>query len=487
MSNESRNILKAFSQKLANCRHEIPLSLILEYFSEGKFGYTVDEKNKKIVTNDYVFADNIASLVIHIKNIVKKPHIFLKKENIVQNVSVASKSDNETTRENYKDAKIWKVNDGELQPEYLHTFVNEDNFATYENRFITYLIDTVFDIIVRKINALKLVLPTLNKMVDENGNLIAYPSRDYLLAAAEGNNVILSNSSPIVRTIGLLINSKKKLAAIKESEYYIECKKAESFNVETLQPTNILLGDMDYNYCYMFYLRYLNGNAQIITDKKAYENFVLINLLKALVDEGFVPSKDAKVIASSSITLKLRDVSFEKEPLQVELTTLEDGKTEIAVTVIPDGHTAKFLYSSAFESELNGEDVNKVAKDRKAEAIKNRYVNEFVVTDCDTVTADNLFPIVANTYEATENMRKLVKLFTLVLEGSEFIHTRVCPICGSNLVAPDEDDFTCVTCKSLYHIFSLGKDDFMWMKRLPVKDSAETAEVISIGEADAAH
>jgi len=476
MSNESQNILKAFSQKLANCRHEIPLSLILEYFAEGKFGYVVDEKNKKIVTNEYVFADNIASLIVHIRNIVRKPHIFLKKENVIQNVSVANNIDNETTIANYRDDKIWRESNGDLAPEYIHTFVNEDNFATYENRFITFLIDTVYEIITKKINSLKLVLPTLNKMVDENGDVIAYPSKDYLFAAAEENNVVLSNSSPIVKTIGLLINSRKKLAAVKETEYYVACKKAEKFNPVTLQPTNILLGDMDYNYCYMFFMRYLHGDSSVISDKKAYENFVIINLIKALCDEGFAPDANAKVIATSSVTLKLKNVSFTKEPLEVELNTSEDGKIEIAVTVIPDGHTAKFLYSTIFSDDLNGEDINKIADERKAEAIKNGYVDEFIVTDVETVKAANLTQIVADSYEASENMRRLVKLFTLVLEGSEFIHTRICPVCGSNLVAPDEDDFTCVTCKSLYHIFSLGKDDFLWMKHLPTLNAQETAE-----------
>ena len=178
MSEMSLNILKTFTRKLANCRYRVRLDSIINYMNDGKFGYTTEDGVETVITNDLVFADDIATVIAHLKAIFKEPHIFLKKEEIIQNVAVASKMDNETLKMNYKDSKLWRIKDYETALEYAHAIVHEDNLAIYENRFITALIDAIYETLTKKLNELCDTLESLNyKITGEE--IVALPYFDY--------------------------------------------------------------------------------------------------------------------------------------------------------------------------------------------------------------------------------------------------------------------------------------------------------------------
>ena len=116
---ENLTILKSFARKLANCRFKVPADDLIEYFKGGQYGYDVVDGEEIVVTNESVFADSVATVIAYIRSAFKDPHIFLKKEEIIQNVAVASHIDNETLRMNYKDSKLWKD----------HSYIMEEAFS----------------------------------------------------------------------------------------------------------------------------------------------------------------------------------------------------------------------------------------------------------------------------------------------------------------------------------------------------------------------
>ena len=54
-------ILKLFTRKLANCKYSVPADKLTQYLKEGSFGYTFDPKGDNLITNDSVFADEVAT------------------------------------------------------------------------------------------------------------------------------------------------------------------------------------------------------------------------------------------------------------------------------------------------------------------------------------------------------------------------------------------------------------------------------------------
>ena len=144
MKNKNLEVLKLFTRKLANCKYSVPADKLTAYLKEGNFGYTFDKNSDNIVTNDSVFAEELALVTERIRAIFEEPHISLKQEDIVRNVSVATEYDNRSLSETMKDEKLWRVKLNEAKPEFIHTYVREDNLAIYENCFICYLVDYLY-------------------------------------------------------------------------------------------------------------------------------------------------------------------------------------------------------------------------------------------------------------------------------------------------------------------------------------------------------
>ena len=124
-------ILKVFTRKLANCKYSVPAEKLTQYLKEGSFGYSFDPNGDNLITNDSVFADEVATAVEHIRSIFNDPHITLKQEEVIRNVSVASEFDTRALSDTMKDEKLWRVKLNKAMPEFVHTYVREDNLAIF--------------------------------------------------------------------------------------------------------------------------------------------------------------------------------------------------------------------------------------------------------------------------------------------------------------------------------------------------------------------
>ncbi|MBQ9104292.1 MAG: hypothetical protein IJY57_04340 [Clostridia bacterium] len=472
MSLDNLQVLKTFTRKLANCRYKVTLNNLIKYMDEGRFGYTVEDGIETVITNDLVFADDIATLINHLRAIFKEPHIFLKKEELIQNVAVASKMDNESLRLNYKDDKLWRIKDGETALEYAHAYVHEDNLAIYENRFITALIDIVNDVVKKKLSDLVAELETLNRKIS-GMDLIGLTAKEYVdySDACNGLPVLLSIKQPLVNAIASLIKSKKQLSILMSRDLYKACKKAKPFNFLNLIATNILQHDKEYNYCYLFYINYLNRDPIITSERKMYYGFVEVNLFKALVDLGFTPSEDTQeVLINNSAHLKFEKLDFIKEPFTVTITQKSEDEIGVTVTETADGNVGNYILKvvdkTLAEKLDNFESPDAFAK-KLVEEQDEAVMGTFLITNIEGATEQNVYtvqPVLSNTIPT---LKFLLKSTMLIVEGAGSIHSRYCPLCGSRLVSPEETDFTCNACEAQYHIFSYSLKDIVWIKRLP--------------------
>ena len=461
-------ILKLFTRKLANCKYSVPADKLTQYLKEGSFGYTFDPKGDNLITNDSVFADEVATAIEHIRSIFNDPHITLKQEEVIRNVSVASEFDTRALSETMKDEKLWRVKLNKAMPEFVHTYVREDNLAIYENRFVCYLLDFIYELIKRKLNVLCNSLTTFNKKIDENGTVVSYSTNEYIgyTENIEEIPVLAEKTNPEIVAICTLFKTKSIIASLKSYEIYKACKKV-GFDINSLKPTNILNCDKNYNYCYKFYLSYLRRQDLYTTQSVMYSQFALVNFMTAFTDCGFTFSKDSKdILINESAEMKAESIIMEKGIFRVVLSK-NNFDIVADVTELSDFSHAQYLFKIVVGDE-------KKKLDNPAEYIasidpESKYTKVFLVTDEERSSEDIIYVSVGE-YATVKNLVKAVKSITMLLEGVEFIHNRYCPVCGSTLVAPDSGDYLCTTCSTLYHIFRFENRDMIWIKRLPAQD-----------------
>lgn len=494
------SVLKTFTRKLANCRYKVDLDNVISYIENGDFGYTVEAGAETVVTNDTVFASDMSSLIVHLKNIFRQPHIFLKKEEVVRNVETLSKIDNEALMMNYKDSKLWKIKDSETALEYAHAYVHEDNLAIYENRFITCLIDIIFLSISKKLNQLCEKLSTVNSVISGKNHVISLPTKNYadFLSEIDETPVLASNRNVLVNTINSLNKSRKQLQILMGRDLYQACKKARPFDILNLKETNILLHDKEYNYCYVFYTRYFDRDPVITTESKMYEGFIHINSFVALNGLGFIPdrteeNKPQEILVNNSANVKYTPLSFSKNPFTVTLSQAEDGGIDVTVTENTDSNEGKFaikILSSAKVAKKENFDVNAYAKKLIENQASDVY-QTFLITDLPT-DAFNAYTVSAEKADAVETLKKILRMCVALFEGAFSVHSRLCPVCGSNFVSAVGTDYVCNICDSTYHIFNYELKDFVWVKKFPVasesdlrvgiNDDEEIKEVIELSQ-----
>ena len=344
MKNDSLSILKTFTRKLANSRYRVSTKTLIDELKNGEFGYTIEEGIEEVVNNDYVLADDFATLIDHIRPIFKEPRIFLKRENIVQHVENASKFDNSTLKSTYKDEKLWRFKNGQPAPEFVHSYVYEDDLAIYENKFVCYVVDQVYEAITKKINELALSVETVNrKMGGETDNL--FTTAEYVDFMGKELPVLITNDDATVGVIRSLIKTKKLLISFKNKPLYQACKKEGSFNPLGLKPTNILLKDPNYHYCYNFYLNYLNKDPNFQSEDKMYLGYVTVNLLGALSSLGFELSQDNENIGvNHSAVLKFNQIVFNKQPFKASVSQYGEDGLLLTVEETVDGNEGKYLF-----------------------------------------------------------------------------------------------------------------------------------------------
>ncbi len=466
MKNDNFTILKQFARKLSNCKYRVPVTSLIDLYNSGKFGFSNKNGESEVVTNDYIFADDIATAIKHIRNIFREPHISIKQDEIISLSSTASKTDARSLNETIKDEKLWRVRGSQVKPEYVHAYVNEENLAIYENRFICFLVDTLQFACSQKISALCKNLTTVNNTVcplDNAQDNFSFSDYDNFVNNNGDIPVLLTTREPVVSVISSLIKSRNALEILKNDKLYIACKKAGSFDGKNTKNTNIFENESNYNFCYNFYLNYFDKDVTLGTEEDMYNNFVKVSTFTAINNLGFIPLEENESLAiSNSANLSFTKLSFSKAPFTINVIQ-KDKDLEIEVVNGVDGNTAKYLVLINPNIEINDED-------------SLLYTNVFIVNDKDVVD-NNSFIVIPSKTDALKNLEKLIKSLLIVVEGSEFIHTMYCPVCGSPLISPDYKDYNCTNCESIYHIYNYEYKDLIWIKRLPKTTRKENTAI----------
>lgn len=478
---ENITILKSFARKLANCRFKVPAEDLIAYFKGGQYGYDAVEGEEIVVTNESVFADSVATAISYIRSAFKDPHIFLKKEEIIQNVAVASHIDNETLRMNYKDSKLWKIKSLDASPEFVHAFVYEDDLAIYENRFLTYIIDMLFEILTKRVNSMKDTMTTLGGVGGKKGKGLTRSAFMQLEKDTGSVPALISCNDSKVTIFNSFLKSRKRLTQLKQHPIYLACKKKGEFNILNLHPTNILVADKQYHYCYDFYLNYLKKESDVMATQKMYQTFVAMQFLFALDKMGF-SAKGQEVFLGQSGQVTFKDVTLKKGAFAVTLSREKDDELYCKAVNTVTGSSAGYAVAIFHSSQLSG--YTSLTARLDIEKMNNpKAFRTVLITDYPS-TNEDVIQVLPNRADVTDVVAGVVKSFMICLEGSTQAYSRVCPLCGGALVTQVDVDHICTSCDALYNLYTFEGKEWLWIKRFATvtEDTEEVEETPVVEE-----
>ena len=135
--------------------------------------------NKIKLNKSYDYVESLARLkelkvvTDKIISIIFKPQIKSVTNEVILRSELAGAISTESFIKTMRDVKLWKNKEGELTPEYVYSLENIDSIDTFENRFISMLVDEIH-------NELKLILLNLSPLVETLEDLY----QDYKLTAS---------------------------------------------------------------------------------------------------------------------------------------------------------------------------------------------------------------------------------------------------------------------------------------------------------------
>ncbi len=450
-----KDSLKGSSFLKAIKNGDIPLSTI---YSEVELKIRLDEL--------FICLEKILS-------IANKPHFQSSKEDVIKLSVSASAISSDQFLKTIKQPSLWRENDNGVYPEKVYTSEKTETINIYENRFIILLLSKIVDevtFINQEYNSNHQALisrMTSKSLTFESTSPFSYFDflefpYDFKISSLKNDNELESK----------LLKIQSMIAVIKQTNFY--CLLSKLPPIEFINPTNILIHELSYNYCYKFYVKnFLNKTEN---NDNLYYDFVILTLLSVLpfpVDDKrvnlrfdeydrlrFEPSR----VKIGNVILRL---SEDKKGLGFILNTLiadNGGK-------IIDYSTYYLLVSKNYNSE-NMAIINNALREKQ-----NRFDDCFIITlNNTTLNQDHILNIrfSNNSFKLIwENFVKQMTFFIDVEDDSYYLNN--CPVCGSDLIIKGNQEKVCFTCKSHFHLTDIGGKKRLWVNSFFKKDYSKEA------------
>ncbi len=517
--------MEIFDEKLGSTIIEnddklCPVSL-KEYLENIKTQLSEDiiKSGMEINAEDYEWRHKLRKVIMRITTIMSHPRLHIKTERDVVLAEIASKVDSIGMNMTYRDARLWKMaDDGKMIPERVYATLYEDEIAIYENKFISLLLDIVYTYLTLEISYLYTKVGQLNKLVANKQLNLSHMSSiamhsEFRYAVNSLNrqtwdkdipvdSYLTTPGSDIAAVINDLMDLRSRVVRCFENRFYRICKKSGKMSVTDVNPTNILTQDPDYNFCYLYFkdLQTVRRKATMLWKKEEekYPNFIVRRVINELVQMGFKPEDENKIINVSNKGFYIfNNVKFTKEFITATVTGNDGEKIKLDVEILEEQNQLKKnldtesernrkasflleLYPFRRTIDIPIEQLNKVLADKISQRIREGYDNCFIITDRTEIQINNAILCSPSTARLDVTLENMMKSFFIFVSGDSYIYSKHCPICGSIGVDYEDGEYNCTMCNSLYSIlrFDNGDDEngklreTMWLKRVirPLND-----------------
>jgi len=361
---------------------------------------------------DREFFDEVSFVLSVIITIINHPHILSYDKDEIIRAELAGHVENDSFQMVFKEPRLWKDKDGEMVPEEVYYHEHIDEIRIYENIFIGMLINLIEQDLKKSLEFYVSLLPTL------------------------GIKKELSVGEDIKYSINKIEKELKKIRFIKDTSFYKIIKTCNLSNRKII-PTNILLKDRLYNYCFKFYKKFIRYD-DALTLAKDFTKYFYYLLLQVFKKKNAVYTKDEK----NHLILSMNDFSFDvsmDEVLPMLNLKIQNG-AEIT------------------DSLLCALDVNTLEKIKVDSSV-----------NYDVITIWNLYDSnVKQINKVSTREKELVNAWLdskiIVSNIDKEVYSRYCPICKSHSISIENDVCTCSTCNSIYTFTKPGKAWFIKVK-----------------------
>ncbi len=391
--------------------------------------------------SDISFFDEVSFILSVITSIISHPHMLNKGEEIVIRSELAPQISPDMFQRTIRDSRLWTEDNLSMVPENVYYYQQIDELRIYENIFI--------------VNLIKKIDHELTKYNDFYVSMIKCFNGDNELSLKKDNQDIALKKMSYLR---------RKLKHIKNTYFYKVINKG-STKLGRVTPTNILVKDKLYNYCYKFYRRLItyDDRYKMLLDIRCYYYFKLIKILNEL---GFkLATKNVKLeVVDDSIAIPR--ASFKNKDFELELMS-DDENIGLALEV--RNLKLKNTFANHSANLLVFDDYS-LFQELKISNIKG-YDSVEAISLFNLAVVDNngIHPIYDGIKNEDELIRGYLDSHIMVKTASTDIYNHYCPCCRSSMLDINENGvIECEDCKSKYVFYKNQEDsnDLLWFIKL---------------------
>lgn len=398
--------------------------------------------------NDLKFFESINFIISVIISIISHPHISHKGEDIILRSDQVNSLQNDMFLRTIKDSKLWKHNKKqEMIPENVYYYQNVDEIAIYENKFIVMLIDVIES--------------EVNKYSDYYGSMIL---------SFKGNGSLSSIDDNVQKAFEKIDNILKKLKRIKSTYFYKIISSKGKIKIKTVVPSNILLKDRLYNYCFKFYRKMTTYQDNELLNKDITKYYYVL-MLKQLKKEGFKASKVNVDLDSINFRGIKLDNNFQLYNKNFTVVVYHDDETN-GISLMVNNKKDKSLDSKSLLIFDSSSTFETIKENLSSYTIDKQYnqVEAMSLVSRAYIEDNNLKVIKQDTLKEDEMMSQYLNDKFLELTCSKTIYSSFCPVCKNKTVDIDESGevCTCLSCKSTYKFVESNEksDSKLWFIKL---------------------
>lgn len=371
---------------------------------------------------DDEFFDEVNFILSVIVSIIAHPSLSNKGEDIIVRSELAGHISSDSFQQVCKDNRLWKEKNDEMVPEYVHHYQYTDDIKIYENIFIGMLIN--------------LIHLELNKYSEFYASLI--PS-------IESNNDKYLENKIAEKMITKIEALQRKQMFIQNTSFYKEISKC-NLHLTKVLPTNILLKNRLYNYCYKFYLQFIKSEDEnrLLEELTIYYKYVI---LKCFKEKNFV--------LDNTKSQNYNCLSFIYKDYRLKLSLEENIpciNLDISYGSIPAKHHLiintenKLQMNQFFDYNSISNDLITIWRIYDLENANKPYNNQLV-------SEKKLVSFWLNS--------KLQEIF-----AKKELYMKYCPVCKSKNIENNQKLYTCCDCGSMYTFKDGNQVDTIWFLKL---------------------
>lgn len=403
------------------------VSELLRRESEGTFSFFIPAADS---IDAAALTDRIEKCLPALLNVVNEPYIVLKNEYRSVRTELADAVTPQGIQMTVKDPKLWKLKNGKLRPEYIYSKSREDEYNTYENRFVRALIDKTLRFLNLPMENAKDGIKTMYEAYFQHTSL----NKLDLLKLID-SDLYKTSDSHSFDDYKKLFYLRGKLSQLRNSAFYKIMMQFPAFTGKP-ETTNLFIHNPDYNACMRLwlYLDAFHAGLSLLSAeerKSVYKAFILLAMAGIYVKYGFCITKDVK-IGRIDENFSVKNLELENGIFKVLLET--EGE-KINVHVQCDKIRARQKTSIGIHTDID----QPYEKD-----------NQFTVSLHRTDYTDRTACVIPGNKNSLKDLESIVRCTVFAFEAEKEIYDKLCLICGSNALDDKEYYYQCEECGAVY-------------------------------------